>query len=275
MATIGYRLATANSDLCTDVMIESGLLIETIGEYGADYRPGAVAVLGLTNQPTVALVVPESPAERAGIRAGDALIEADGQRFEIRAPSSRAGDFGPVEAAVTLLDSVLADGKATLTVRRGAQNIVIELFGARACRAHFQILPGNELDAAADGIWVQISTRAAEFADTSDKLAAILAHELAHNILGHRKAIARIQRAQELAADRLMPWLMARAGYDPGAAAALWRQFETARIGGLIPDATHPGWGPRLRAVEAECARIRLQSASGGRLIPPPELNRR
>jgi hypothetical protein len=275
VATVGYRLATANADLCAEDMIESGMLIETLGQYSADYRSAAAAVLGLSNRPTVALVVPESPADRAGIRAGDALIDADSQPFEIRPPMSGAGDFGSVEAAMTLLDRALADGKATLTVRRGDRNIVIGVSGARACRARFQLLPGNDLDAVADGTWVQISTRAAEFADTPNKLAAILAHELAHNILGHRKAKAKIQRAQELAADRLMPWLMARAGYDPGAAVALWRQFKAAKVGGLIPDSTHPGWGARLRAVEAERVRIAFQPLNGGKIIPPASLNQR
>jgi predicted Zn-dependent protease len=136
-------------------------------------------------------------------------------------------------------------------------------------------MPGNDIDAVANGTWIQVSTRAAGFTSTPDELAAILAHELAHNALDHRKGKAKIQRGQELAADRLMPWLMARAGYDPAAATSLWRRFKAKRLGGLISDSTHPGWTERLQAVEAERARIALQLSNGGTIVPPDDLRAR
>jgi hypothetical protein len=264
VATIGYRLATANVDLCVEHMIESGMLIETLGQYGATFRSAARQVLGLSDGPTVALVVAGSPAERAGLKQGDVLVDADNTPFAASAPDSADGRFASVEAAMTMLDSALADGKARLTVARGGQRMTLDLVGVPACRARFQLVPGNYADAVANGTWVQLSTRMAG-----------LAHELAHNALGHRKAKAKIQRLHELNADRLMPYLMARAGFDPAAAVALWHRFEARRLGGLFPSATHPPWSDRVRAVETERARIASLVSRGDTIVPPDDLRSR
>jgi hypothetical protein len=275
VATIGYRLATANVDLCVEHMVESGMLIETLGQYGAAFRPAARQVLGLSDGPTVALVVAGSPAERAGLKPGDVLIDVDGALFTAVAPESADGRFADVEAAMAALDAALADGKARLTIERAGRRVTVDLAGIAACKARFQLLPGNYADAVANGTWVQLSTRMAGFATTPDELAAILAHELAHNALGHRKAKAKIQRLHELNADRLMPYLMARAGFDPAAAVALWHRFEAQRLGGLFPSATHPPWSDRVRAVETERARIAGLVSRGDTIVPPDDLRSR
>lgn len=275
VATIGYRLATANVDLCVEHMVDSGMLIETLGQYGAAFRPAAREVLGLRDGPTVALVVAGSPAERAGLKPGDVLVDADGAPFAAAPPASADGRFAGVEAAMTALDAALADGKARLTIERDGQRLTIDLIGIAACKARFQLVPGDYADAVANGTWVQLSTRMAGFAKTPDELAAILAHELAHNALGHRKAQAKVQRLQELQADRLMPYLMARAGFDPGAAVVLWRRFQAQRLGGLFPSVTHPSWSDRVRAVESERTRIAGLVSRGDTIVPPDDLKSR
>lgn len=176
---------------------------------------------------------------------------------------------------MTALDAALGDGKARLTIERAGQRLTVDLIGVAACKARFQLVPGDYADAVANGTWVQLSTRMAGFATSPDELAAILAHELAHNALGHRKAEARIQRLHELQADRLMPYLMTRAGFDPGAAVVLWRRFEAKRLGGLFPSATHPSWSNRVRAVETERARIADLASRGDTVVPPDDLKSR
>jgi Zn-dependent protease with chaperone function len=58
-------------------------------------------------------------------------------------------------------------------------------------------------------------------------------------------------RAQELEADRLGVFMMAKAGYEPQAAAELWRRMD--RQGGGIPAllSTHPAPQDRIAAIEA------------------------
>jgi predicted Zn-dependent protease len=105
-----------------------------------------------------------------------------------------------------------------------------------------------------------------------DELAAILAHELAHNILGHRavldaqgvsrglfgrigKNAAKI-RETEIAADRLSLTLMRDAGYRMAAAPEFWARFEKKHGSGIFADATHLNGRRRVDMLNAEIARI-------------------
>lgn len=276
VATVGYRLVTGNAARCPTGFVESGLTLGTLGQYDVPYRAAAARVLGMTDRPTVELVVPQSAAERAGINPGDVLIAANGLPFNASPPATKAS-FAPVEAAMDTLDKALADGRATLTVDRAGRQIVVELIGAAACRSRFQISI-DDLDAfGTDTIWIKLSSQMVDFAGTPDALAAVMAHELAHDVLGHRKAGigAGARRAQELAADRLAPYLMAGAGYDPGAAAMLWRRFKARHLGGLFTSPTYPGWGQRVQAVANEVARIADLRARGEPILPPADLRPR
>ena len=60
-------------------------------------------------------------------------------------------------------------------------------------------------------------------------------------------------RAQELEADRLGLFMMAKAGYEPREAAELWRRMETRGGGGGVPAllSTHPAPRDRIQAIEA------------------------
>jgi hypothetical protein len=276
VASIGYRLVTANAASCARQVFETGMTIGTLAQYDQRYRASAARVLGMTAAPTVELVVPGSPADRAGVEAGDVLIAADGVSFAPAAPSrSGRGSFAAVDAAMTALDAALADGRADLTVERDGRRIAIGLTGATACRSRFQVA-GDDLDAfVTDSIWIKLSPQLIDFAGTPDALAAAMAHELAHNVLGHGEAKGAARRLQELQADRLMPWLMARAGFDPDAAVTLWRRFEAKRLGGLLSDGTHPGWRERVAAVVAERARIADLASRGGTIVPPDDLKPR
>src|SRR5690606_21684649 len=60
-------------------------------------------------------------------------------------------------------------------------------------------------------------------------------------------------RSQELEADRLGLFTMAKAGYDPNEAAALWRRMGRQNGGTGIPAllSTHPAPQDRIEAIEA------------------------
>lgn len=274
-AEIGYRLVTANAALCEDHVPASGMLLHGVEQYGGEYRAAAEALFGLGSAPGVAAVLPGSPAARAGVRAGDALVAIDGAALPAAGASGESGEFERIEQVLDTLDRALQAGAATLDIERAGKRLSVALTGAPACASRFQVEPSTKLNAAADGRYVQVSAGFIAYFADDDEFAAILAHELAHNILQHRarldaqgvqrgllgkfgKNAARI-RETEIEADRLSLRLLANAGYKPEAAAAFWRRFGPKHDAGLLSDATHLRWKPRVALLETELAALRAQ----------------
>jgi predicted Zn-dependent protease len=87
-----------------------------------------------------------------------------------------------------------------------------------------------------------------------DELAAVLAHEFAHVVLGHVQriggAITPAWKTQiEFEADALSLSILSDAGFDPRAAMSVVRRLSEA-TGGLPSSALHPSATDRLAALE-------------------------
>lgn len=284
VTVIGHRLATANLEFCADRRFLPGLALHDLSQYAAPERPAAIRIFGFDGGPGVLALVPEGPAERGGVRRDDVVLAVDGAALPRPARPSRQGSFAQMELILDAFERAFADGLALLSVRRGGAALGIAVEGAGGCASRFQVVPGNRLNARADGVYVQVSTALAQYAADDQELAAILAHEFAHNVLRHRLRLdsagvrrgflgnfgrnARLIRETELEADRLAPYLLERAGYDPDAAVRFWRRFGNRGLN-IFGSPTHGGWGRRARAIQAEVVRIR--QARGAGLVPVPE----
>jgi predicted Zn-dependent protease len=103
--------------------------------------------------------------------------------------------------------------------------------------------------------------------------AAAIAHEMAHNILRHPQTFheigwkRKLVRLSERDADRLMPWLLQNAGYDPQAAIAFMRRWGPKHGGWIFRKRSHDGWDERVEFIEAELTTIEAakQSRTDGR----------
>lgn len=71
VAEVAFRLAMANTALCPRNGPQTGLLLTSVGEYGRALRDAAAVSLDPRGRPTIEVVVPHSPADAAGLRAGD------------------------------------------------------------------------------------------------------------------------------------------------------------------------------------------------------------
>lgn len=260
LLAIGWRLATGNARYCENARPAVGLLLQDMAGYA---EPEAMRkAAGIDGPVAVQAVAPGSPAGAAGLRANDEIVAID--RVETAAlPAEEASDWRRLARLHAMIEASLTeDGKVRVTLRDGRE---IALTGVPACPSRFELIDGD--DAAADGARVVIGREFAGLAYPDDELAAAVAHELAHNLLRHRVWLDehgrkwRNVRATEREADRMMPWLLANAGYDPGAALRFMRRWGPDHGGGLFRKRTHEGWDERAETIEAEIALV--QAARG------------
>lgn len=264
----GWRLATANAPFCDGAAPALGLSVLDAGGFS---NPAEVrAQLDLAGDVAVGAVAPGSPAALAGIAANDTLValgdEPVGRRFPPAKPSwQRLVD---VTAA---LDALAARGPVTLTLARGtAPDRTVTITPVSACPSRFEVLSGGG-KAMAEGTRVIFGRDFVGFDYPDELFAAAVAHEFAHNLLAHRRRLDAAgrslgnQRRAEREADRLMPWLLANAGYDPAAAVRFMERWGPRHDGGLFRNRNHEGWDERAAAIRIEVTKVAALMASDGR----------
>lgn len=284
---VGFRLRHAAAPACAktnETKAELGLIVWSLANFSNDEdRAHLQGAFALTNAVTVALAVADAPASRAGLKAGDILTHVDGVPL---------GDGkGATERFIQLSNAAAQSGPVRLT-RAGGKTVVAE--PQIVCEFPTLLVRSPEINAAADGRVLAITTGLFELTHNDDELALILGHELAHNTLGHLKATepkekpgglldafvrATIGTAvakavtrpysieNEKEADYVGLYLMARAGYDITAAEAFWRRLnETTRATAV--NLTHPSGEERLRALQSAIAEIKAKQKAKKPLEP-------
>lgn len=281
--TAGHRLAVRGLDLCPDRQWQHGLAVHDLSQYPRRGRGEAIAAFGLDRGPAVLALARGGPAQSAGLRRDDVLLAADGQALP-RPSEEVENSFAPTERILDALDAAFADGSARLTVSRAGVPLEIAVTAQPGCATRFQVIPAARLNAKADGRYVQVTSAIAQAAGDEHELAAMIAHELAHNILRHRARLAaagvdrgplegfgrngRLIRATEIEADRFTVYLLDRAGYDIEGMVRWWRRLGP-RTASIFASGTHPHWRLRVTMAEAEVAAIRAARRAGRRAQPP------
>lgn len=283
VATIGHRLAVGARELCAQHQNLPGFAVHDLSQYGADFRAAASRAFGLDAGPGVLALVPGGPAEQAGLRLDDILLGLDGAALP-RGDPGRAGSFERMATILDAIEAAFADGAAEIAIRRGGAPLSLRVGSEPGCASRFQLIPSRRLNARADGRYVQVTAAIAAYAVDDAELAAVLAHEFAHNVLGHRVRLdeagasrgffgnfgrsARNIRATEIEADRMSVYLMERAGYEPAAAVRFWSRFGRRGLN-FLGSPTHPNWRSRIALLETEIAAIRSARAAGRVPVPP------
>lgn len=266
LATIGWRLATANAALCDAQAPATGAVLHAITQYDTATEPAARRAFGFATPVAVETVVAESPAARAGLRANDAVAAIDGQPLAATAKPPSVGDRDAALAAIAR-----GGGTVRFAIVRDGERREVPVAATPGCAATFEVVLGPEMTAQSDGHVVQIGVRFFErYRD--EEVAVVAAHELAHVVLRHRARLeaagvkgglfgelgrnARLSQRAEEEADRLGVHLLYNAGYDPAAAARFWRTHGGDIDGGFFRSRTHPATKLRVAAIEVEAATL-------------------
>lgn len=268
VATIGFRLLTANAALCRRRQPELGVAWQALDQFDPSSRPAARAAFGFERAVVAEAVVPGAPAARAGVVANDSLTAIDG--VPLPEPSLGPSTTATRDAAEARLASLPSDASITLALRHDGRDRTVTVQPVPGCRTALEMVIDNGWLSDSDGERLRIGSRFLEcFSD--EQIAAILAHELAHTILDHHARLAaakvthglmsglgrqgRLIRQTEDEADRLSVSLLYNAGYDPAAASRFWHEAGPV-LDGPLRDGTHRSAAERADLTANEAATI-------------------
>lgn len=264
---VGWQLARANAPFCPRVVPSIGLQLQDMASYGAPAI--ARAALGLTGDFAVETAARGSPAALSGLFPRNREIRRL-ERFDPNDwPAGPPMEWQRLVRAHDHIEAMLTEhGGITITFADGAAARVQPV---EVCATRFELM-GEGRKAVADGARVVIGIGFPAFAYPEEPVfAALVAHELAHNVLGHDAWLDRNGRAPrnvrriEREADRLVPWLLANAGYDPAAAVTFMTRWGAAHDAGLKLRRSHQGWDERAEAMADELPGVVAQIAGTGR----------
>jgi peptidase M48-like protein/PDZ domain-containing protein len=257
LASIAYRISTATVDTCPSPQMVTGLLLHDLSNYDPSDRLAVSRAFQLQSGFGVLQIVPGSAADRAGLRIDDEIVSVNGLRVENPAAVSQPRkSYGRVDGFVQALQSSLGRGPAELMVRRSGNLMRLRLAGELGCGGEVALVRSNNSNAWSDGRRVVVTTGMMRLARNDDELAFVVAHEMAHNILGHVQTSSRSifglglgGKRQELAADYDAVWLMTAAGYRAEGGVSFLRTIRRRFWLNLSLD--HPSVGSRLKIVTA------------------------
>ena len=262
----GWRLARGNAPFCPRVIPAIGLQVQDMASYGGP--DVARAALGLGGDFAVNAAAAGSPAALSGAFARNREIVRL-ERFDPNDwPARPPFDWDRTARAHDHIDAMLAEhGGITITFADGTEARVLPL---EVCASRFDLNAAGEL-AFADGARVIFGMNSPAYAYDEPVFAALVAHELAHNVLGHDAWLDRVGRKPknvrriEREADRLVPWLLANAGYDPAAGADFMTRWGKEHDAGFKLRRTHDGWDERAESMTAEVPLVRAALAAEGK----------
>lgn len=260
LATVAHRLAVSGAALCPERQPRAGFTVHHLSQYDSAFQGAAIKAFALDARARVLATAAGGPAERAGLQRNDILLEVDGRMV----PSNDSRTSGSTELVERIQDFVeesFSDGSAEVKISRNGQLQTIQVEAEVGCATRFHLEAAGEPNARADGRNVIATTGLLMFVQNDAQLAAVLAHELAHNILRHPAWLEATGRSgsrvreTEREADRLSIHLLRRAHYDPAAAIHFWQRLGQTRYG-RFSGRDHPGWRQRVDVIGKEIAAL-------------------
>jgi len=263
---VGWQLARGNAGFCPKVVPSIGLQLQDMASYGDPAI--ARTALGLTRDFAVETAARGSPAAASGALTRNREIVAL-ERFDPNQwPAAARMDWQRLVWAHDHIEAMLTEhGGIAVGFADGS---TVRLQPVDVCATRFELM-GEGTKAVADGSRVVIGINFPAFSYDEAVFAALVAHELAHNVLGHDAWLDRNGRSRkhvrrtEREADRLIPWLLANAGYDPAAGVTFMQQWGSKHDAGLLLLRKHDGWDERADFIAAELPIIATLMAREGR----------
>ena len=294
LSRVAYPIQDATKALCVnDWGRDVGIQISNLHAYELEYWMAAHEVLGVDEFVRLVGVTPGSAAEDAGLKTGDRLVAVN--RIAIK-----PGVSSMKIAKTSLRDAATSGDPVELIVQRDEKNLMFTLAPDPVCYYPSVLAKQDDVNAFADGTHVYVTRGMMRFAQTDDELSLVIAHEMAHNAMGHIEAQRGNQmlgtvidvaasaygldtnglfgdlagrahsQAFEAEADYVALYVLARANMRIDEAADFWRRMAIESPQGIEGGyfATHPSTAARYVAIDDTVDEIFLKRGAQEDLMP-------
>jgi hypothetical protein len=220
---IEYALNHTAAKACGDlVRPQFGILTGSLVSLDQTWLKEASAKRGILGDGlNIVHVVPGSPFERAGLRAGDELLSVNGEsprsHSDLHAQRMRATDLAPT----------------VVRYRREGREYSIEIPTHLACPVTFSLFQSEALVTTSRRAQVLVPRGLLASARDEHVLAIALAHGFAHAVWD-KPGSSRLE--QEQRADRLGTRLAAHAGFDVSKTIGYWEDVARVHPWLVLPD---------------------------------------
>ena len=198
---VGHALLVAATPFCSTTLVPRvGARFANVHSFAPDQQEIARS-LGFSDTLVIVGVAQGSTAARSGFSVGDRLIAVDGgpPPRGPNAVSQLASTFAGRPAYAPRLtleqgparfvaDVASGDDPVAEPVARVGGQLRVATPADTVCAFNLVATRGDELNAWADGVNITVTSAMLRFLDDADELAVVVAHEIAHNALGHVQA---------------------------------------------------------------------------------------
>ena len=295
---VSYPILTAGSELCGGrVRQQYGFWAWTRWDIQRQYRTASMGAYGLDDRLRVVHIIPDSPAARAGLVAGD-VITAVGWHEMTTGKKASAGLQSALEAE-TRPGTVLE-----LHVARGESAQVVRMSPEPQCDYSLILTESEEINIFSNGRDIFVTEGLLRFAPRDPDLAVLIGHALAHGVLGHEPGTggmteqvtawlrglrattqdpelrAAYQEAgiepnsepfdleSEIEADDLGLYFAARGGFPLDGAGHLWRHIAAQSPEAVLMKTFHPTAPERLEVIDTTIMKIERKKTAEQSLVP-------
>ena len=261
--------------------------------FGEEMNEATSKLYGWSEPLQIGFLYPDSPLLLAGAKAGDVLLAFD----DLNAP---VGKTATNELGNKLDEHLAGRDKVVVRVLRGGQELALTAIPKKSCAYPIVVDFSNDVNAWADGSRIGIAKGMLRFTQDDTELALVIAHELAHNAMGHiskRRGNSFIglildtilatrgvnsgnifseigagafSQEFEAEADYAGLYMAAASGFKIEEAQTFWRRMAAEQPASIRSGhgATHPSTPYRFTAMEKTVAEIRGKQAEGKPLKP-------
>ena len=254
LQNVAAPLLKANADLCPRITRDIGMSVHTLSDYQPSLQPFAEVLMGASERLSVRTVRDGSPADAAGLKAGDAIIGINGAYMP--------GGFTVQRFFEIATQNAFKAERADLKIKRGDERLDIKVMPETICDYPANVFFHDKANGHTDGEQIIITSELMKTVADDVNLALIIAHEMAHAIKGHHRK----EQALELKADRMALIMMSRAGYDIDRAIQYWRDAVHPHAEYQSSSKTHPSITERYENFRNEQRRIKKLKAQGQKL---------